>query len=252
MKLLNIIKFAMFFLMFCMFTSCTNGQPRVNLNGIWHSSESSHDENLGYYTYYETLEVSGDNYTFYTERISEYAIHWQYGTRGKIIVTQNEIKLFPREGIRQMSDWEPVVENEDSYQYEKEIFYKYVLNGDDLILMSDGYTEVLRKQSYAYSGTMSGSQTLNIKLVIGGITTSGEVLDSFYMYYKNGKYGDQIKLVGHLEDDTLTLYEKEPNNVNRASMQFPNFDISSVEITGVWQDLRTGKFSNRYELKLSK
>ena len=96
---------------------------------------------MGDFVYTETLEIYGDNYSFYSERISEFAMHWQYGTRGKIVISQNEIKLFPKEGIRQMSDWEPV--QQDSYQYEK-IFYKYVLNGgDDLILMKESSTQVV-------------------------------------------------------------------------------------------------------------
>ena len=108
--------------------------------------------------------------------------------------------------------------------------------------------------STSYSGRMSGSQTLDIRLVIGNITASNDVINSSYRYYSNGKWGDPIELTGNITNGTLTLYEKEQNNrnVNRAIFIFSNFNINSYSIAGIWQDLRDGYSNHRYDVQLSK
>jgi hypothetical protein len=131
--------------------------------------------------------------------------------------------------------------------------WNYYKNNVTIIKKIKAYTSPLTVPS-EYVGTMTGPQTFRICLVLGGITDSGEVTDPYYMYYLNGKYGDAIYLKGNVVNDTLVLYENEPNNenVNRALFQFPNFALSKNSLTGIWQDLRSGRFSNRYEVRLSK
>ncbi|MDR1390594.1 MAG: hypothetical protein LBJ31_11555 [Treponema sp.] len=115
-----------------------NKQQKVNLNGSWYVSEKDYHENLGSIVYSETLEIDGENYSFYLERISSKSAHWQYGTRGKIIITQDEIRLIPREWIRQLTDWEKIEED-----FEDEV-HKYSLDGDELTLDS---SRILHRQA---------------------------------------------------------------------------------------------------------
>jgi hypothetical protein len=119
------------------------------------------------------------------------------------------------------------------------------------------------QQPLSYLGEMyrHGSQTFYIWLVIGRITASGEVADSYCQYYddENRRWRSQIVLTGYLVNGTLTLFEREPgtnNRRNRAVMIFPNFNTGNNNLAGVWQDLlwqdSRGDFLNRYEIKAAK
>jgi hypothetical protein len=235
--------------------ACTKVPPPSHLDGLWYWTESGVDEGLGRYKAATTWIISGESYQQYEERTSEQAMHWHYGSRGAITITDKELKLRPREAIFQMTDWEPVEKGDKRIATN----YIYVLDGDELSIDdNNGQPVVLRKSPFRYEATMFGAQTLEIRLTIGSIAASGEVSGAYYQYYnsKRRKYGDPIILTGHLEEGTLTLYEPEPKDpaVNRAVMRFPAYTFFiaySESIDGTWQDLREGKESNTYELSLN-
>jgi hypothetical protein len=72
------------------------------------------------------------------------------------------------------------------------------------------------------------------------------------MYIHNGNNSDPIPLSGSLANGVLLLLEEDENNNGRASMRFQNFNHTPNTITGVWQDLHSGRTGNKYDLKLSK
>jgi hypothetical protein len=145
-----------------------------------------------------------------------------------------------------MSSWH----KSDANDIEK---YRYIENGQNLVMMQNNNTVTYTKSSnldrnqlLVYSGSMTGTQTLNIKLVIGDLN------NIYYMYIRNGNYGDPIRLRGILENGVLLLIEVDENYSDRASMRFQNFNPNSNTIIGIWQDLRSGRTGNKYDLRLSK
>jgi len=107
--------------------------------------------------------------------------------------------------------------------------------------------------SAVYHGTISTDvQTFDIFIIIGQINRYNNVINSYYICYKDGAYFEPIKLTGQLINNTLTLYEREQDYYrNLAFMQFYDFDKSTNDITGVWQDLRDDRSAFKYKVNLS-
>jgi len=106
--------------------------------------------------------------------------------------------------------------------------------------------------SAVYHGTISANlQIFDIFLIIGQINRYNNVINSYYMCYKDGVYIGPIELTGQLINNTLTLYEREQDCRNLAFMQFNDFDKSINNITGIWQDLRDDRYAFRYKVNLS-
>lgn len=221
-------------------------QTANNLDGNWSYENSDTHEVLGYFNFSSTLTIRGEHYMVYQERISEHGAHWDYCQIGRIVITGNEIQLYPEAWCGHI-DWHKATAQDRTR-------YRYVLNGNDLVMMQDNNTEVYRKSSelgrnqlLIYSGTMSGTQTLNIKLVIGNFD------HVYYMYIRNGNQGDPICLVyNDMQNGVLMLGEPDENYEDRASMIFFNFNPNENTITGVWEDVRPGRTANKYDVKLSK
>jgi len=231
---------------FFIIINSTYSQIAHNLNGNWSYEYSGISEGLGRFGVTVTLTIRGENYMRYADRVSEFGMHWDHCEIGRIVISENEIQLIPEALRGQMSPWRKGGTNDISR-------YRYILNGRDLVLMQNNNTELYRKTSeldndqlLIYTGSMSGPQNLNIKLVVGDI---GNI---YYMYYRNGNYGDPINLWGNFENGVLILNEPDENYENRASMRFNNFNPNANTITGIWQDLRSGRSTNRYDLRLSK
>jgi hypothetical protein len=221
-------------------------QTTNNLNGNWSYEESGTQEPLGRFSFSSTLTIKGENYMLYQERISEFAMHWDYCEIGRMVILKNEIQLYPEAWRGQMSEWY----KSDTQNITR---YKYILNGQDLVMIQNNDTVIYKKSSemnqdqlLIYSGSMSGTQTLNIRLVIGDL---GNI---YYMYITKGNYGNPICLWGELENGVLLLKELDENYNERAFMRFQNFNSNANTITGIWQDLRSGRTANKYDLKLSK
>jgi hypothetical protein len=239
-------KYFLFGYIFLFTVNFTYSQVNNNLNANWSYESNGTEEHLGRFNFSSTLTIKEENYMLYQERISEFAMHWDYCEIGKIAISGNEIKLYPEAERGQMSEW-----HKSDTQGITE--YRYILNGLDLVMMKDNNTEIYRKSSelmpnqlLIYSGSMSGAQTLNIKLVIG------DLYNIYYMYIRNGNYGDPIHLTGKLENAVLLLTEIDEHYNDRAYMRFQNFNPNTSTITGVWQDLRSGRTANKYDLRLSK
>ena len=228
--------------------SCAKAPPPAHLDGLWYVSTTDTAGGLGRYDYTDIWIISEGSYYQYAERISEFAMHWQSGSRGKIDIKDKAFTLIPRETTGQMSDWEPV---EKGFK----IPYDYTLNGDELSLDDhNGGPFVLRKSPWRYKGSMSGAQELAIRLTIDSIAASGEVSGAYYQYFnaRRNEYRDPIILTGRLEAGTLILYETEPKDpaIKRASMTFPEYSALTMDMEGVWQDLRAEKESNKFEMSL--
>jgi hypothetical protein len=220
-------------------------QTANNVNGTWVYEYSDTNEDIGEFFFTSTLIVKGKNYMLYQERIRVYGIHWDHCEIGSIVISGNEITLYP-EALSGLFEWR----KPEAGSITK---YRYALNGNDLVIMQNNSTEVYRKSPQPdqnrlliYSGTMSGAQTLNIKLVIGDLN------NVYYRYVRNGTAGDPIALWGRIEDGILILREQDENNKDRAVMRFYNFNPNANTITGVWQDARPGREANTYEIRLSK
>jgi hypothetical protein len=217
-----------------------------NLNGNWFKEENGTEEHLGKYNLSYTLTINGENYMYYENRISQYAMHWDYCEIGRIIITNDEIQLFPEAHRGQLSSWH-------KSGIEDIVKYKYIVKGSELTLIYNNKntkymktSEIKQEQLLVYFGSMTGTQILNIKLVVG------DFYNAYYMYYRNGTYGEPIKIWGKIENNILILYEEDFDFNDRAVFTFPNFDPNANFLHGIWQDLRPGHTINKYDLNLSK
>ena len=59
--------------------------------------------------------------------------------------------------------------------------------------------------------------------------------------YCYSKFDEPILIKGALKNKKLTLFEKDKNNKNTASLQFENYDSQKNELVGIWTDLNTKK-----------
>ncbi|RYZ21863.1 MAG: hypothetical protein EOO10_22115 [Chitinophagaceae bacterium] len=64
--------------------------------------------------------------------------------------------------------------------------------------------------------------------------------------YTYTNFDEPIVLSGKLEQGRLSLFEKDKEQKNRASLTFPSFTAGAKQIEGNWTDLRTGR-----QLKIS-
>ena len=59
--------------------------------------------------------------------------------------------------------------------------------------------------------------------------------------YAYSNYDTPIEVNGTLEQQKLTLYEKDANGKNSATLTFANFDPKSQQLEGIWADLNSDK-----------
>lgn len=59
--------------------------------------------------------------------------------------------------------------------------------------------------------------------------------------YVYTKYDEPIAIDGKLEKGTLTLFEKDKDGSNKASLIFENFDPKNSSLKGIWNDFATGR-----------
>jgi hypothetical protein len=130
--------FLLFILMFI--THFLNGQSNINFNGFWRYDDSGYEEHLGHYEYRETLLIDGDNYTWLQERTSEFAMFWEYGERGAILITDNKFHFFPKKIKGQTYDWRSIENNKLVIKV-----YKYAVDGKYLTLTRENETTVFIK-----------------------------------------------------------------------------------------------------------
>ncbi|MFN3851105.1 MAG: XAC2610-related protein [Spirosomataceae bacterium] len=64
--------------------------------------------------------------------------------------------------------------------------------------------------------------------------------------YAYSNHDEPIVINGVLKQRKLTLYEKDSNGKNKATLTFDNFDTKSNQLEGVWKDLNSNK-----QLKIS-
>ena len=62
--------------------------------------------------------------------------------------------------------------------------------------------------------------------------------------YTYSNYDEPITINGELKQNKLTLYEKDNNEKNKATLSFDNFDAKSNQLVGNWKDLNSDKQFN--------
>lgn len=67
--------------------------------------------------------------------------------------------------------------------------------------------------------------------------------------YVYTRHDSPISIEGDLKEGTLTLYEKDENDKNKASLVFEHFDEKSGKLQGKWNDFSNGK---QLDIQLSK
>ena len=64
--------------------------------------------------------------------------------------------------------------------------------------------------------------------------------------YAYSNYDEPIVINGELKQGKLTLYEKDSNGKNKATLTIDNFDTKSSQLEGIWKELNSNK-----QLKIS-
>ncbi len=67
--------------------------------------------------------------------------------------------------------------------------------------------------------------------------------------YTYSNYDEPIVINGELKQSKLTLYEKDNNERNKATLTFSNFDAKSNQLKGTWKELNSDK---QYKITLTK
>lgn len=73
--------------------------------------------------------------------------------------------------------------------------------------------------------------------LLADISSDGDV-SAIYCY---SKFDNPIVISGNLKNKKLTLFEKDKNNKNTASLQFDDYGSGINELKGIWTDLNTKK-----------
>ena len=110
-----------------------SGQSNVTLDGIWCNIYNDYEEHLGHFELKATIKIIGENYSWEEERVSEFAMFWEWGERGNIIIMENEIQLFPKEEKGQLHDWRKIETNKIKNEQ-----YRFSLSGKYLTLIIEG------------------------------------------------------------------------------------------------------------------
>jgi len=67
--------------------------------------------------------------------------------------------------------------------------------------------------------------------------------------YAYSNHNTPIRVNGELKQGTLTLFEKDEQGNNKATLTFENFDENSQQLDGIWKDLTSNK---QYKIRLTK